>query len=97
MEGSIQANAERIIPHSPQDQRERHPAAGRRRPDRGQGAPAGGTRLGSGLVLLGVLLVLQRRERRVSVWRVWLVPVLLAILTGVSILRHRPASPWARA
>jgi hypothetical protein len=50
-----------------------------------------------GLVLLGVLLVLQRRERRVSVWRVWLVPVLPAVLTGLSILRHRPASPWAWA
>jgi hypothetical protein len=50
-----------------------------------------------GLLLVGVLLVLQMRQRRVSVRRLWLIPLLVVVLTGVTVGRNPPPDllAWA--
>jgi hypothetical protein len=44
-----------------------------------------------GLLLVGVLLVLQMRKRRVSIRRLWLIPVVVVVLTCATIVTKPPA------
>ncbi|MBV9170699.1 MAG: DUF1453 family protein [Chloroflexi bacterium] len=44
----------------------------------------------AGLLLVGVLLLMQMRQRRVSVRRLWLVPLVLVLLTAVTLVRSTP-------
>ncbi len=50
-----------------------------------------------GLALVGILLALQFRERRVSVPRLWIIPALVLVLSALSVSRNPPAEPsgWA--
>ncbi|MBV9582545.1 MAG: DUF1453 family protein [Chloroflexi bacterium] len=43
-----------------------------------------------GLLFIGILLLGQLRARRVSVRRLWLIPVLLVVLTGFVIVENPP-------
>ena len=43
-----------------------------------------------GLLLIGGLMVLQMRKRRVCVRRLWLIPALVIVLTCVTLLGHPP-------
>jgi hypothetical protein len=44
-----------------------------------------------GLLLVGVLLLLQMRQRRVSVRMLWLVPAILILLTAFTLVRSTPS------
>jgi hypothetical protein len=50
-----------------------------------------------GVVLVGTLLVLQMRTRRVSVRRLWLIPALVVVLTVLTLGRNPPSDllGWA--
>jgi hypothetical protein len=50
-----------------------------------------------GLLLVGLLLVLQMRTRRVSVRRLWLIPVLVVVLSLLTLVRNAPPDllAWA--